>query len=104
MELINNILSKLNNWCFNRWVSFGNIAGWIKSTQNNVNSGIIFCNLLLKKPSIKLKVVNNNKRIRPPRKKPIPPKLLKQKKAREAYNKALLNKQNQNQNKKKNNE
>ena len=49
MELINNILSKLNNWCFNFWIGFGNRAGWIRNTYNDSrNNGIIFCNLSLK--------------------------------------------------------
>ena len=57
MELINNILSKLNNWCFNFWVGFGNRAGWIRNAYNNPsnNKGIIFCNLSLKH-QIKLKL------------------------------------------------
>ena len=50
MELINNILSKLNNWCFNFWVGFGNRAGWIRNARNNSNNknGLIFCNASLK--------------------------------------------------------
>ena len=56
MELINNILNKLNNWCFNFWVGFGNRAGWIRSAHNSssnrwpfhIANGIIFCILPLK--------------------------------------------------------
>ena len=60
MELINNILSKLNNWCFNFWVGFGNRAGWVRNAHNKPsnNNGIIFCNLSLKhqvRPKINLK-------------------------------------------------
>ena len=57
MGLINNnIKIKLNNWCFNCWVSIGNKAGWIKSTKNILrnyylkNSSTISCNLLVKHP------------------------------------------------------
>tara|TARA_Y100000296_G_C5029480_1_gene184037 strand:+ start:228 stop:476 length:249 start_codon:yes stop_codon:yes gene_type:complete len=34
MGLINNIKTKLRNWCFNRWVSIGNKAGWIRTIRN----------------------------------------------------------------------
>ena len=48
---VRDIRRKLKNWCFNCWISFGNKAGWIKYTRNNLQFGMIFCNLPLKNPS-----------------------------------------------------
>ena len=96
MELINNILSKLNNWCFNRWVKFGTIAGWIRSTQNNINSGVIFCNLPLKK-TIRLKM-SDNKIIKPLAKKPALRHTAESLKRTKAASDKFLNKQNKRRN------